>query len=234
MAIVDALIPALNEEESLPGVLRGLQGRGLRRIYVVDNGSTDRTAEVAEAGGAVVVHCPKRGYGSACLAGLRRMASDPPEVVVFLDADGADDPDDLPALLSPIESRGAEMVIGSRVLGGATMEALLPQAWFGNRLACFLMWLLFGARHTDLGPFRALTAAALERLEMGDETFGWTIEMQLKAHTRGLAVTEVPVRYRARIGSSKITGTLAGTLGAARKILGWIFGYRLATWLGRR
>ena len=113
------------------------------------------------------------------------------------------------------------------------MQAMLPQAWFGNRLACFLMWLLFGLRASDLGPFRAIRVGVLKKLEMSDPTFGWTVEMQLKAHVQGVPTTEVPVRYRARIGESKITGTLSGTLGAARKILGWIFGWRIRMWLRR-
>ena len=148
-------------------------------------------------------------------------------MVVFLDADHSDYPEDLPRVLAPVLEDRAELCIGSRILGGASLGALLPQAWFGNRLACLLMRLLFGARYTDLGPFRAIRADALRALAMGDRDFGWTIEMQLKAHTTGLRVVEVPVRYRARIGSSKITGTLAGTLRAGWKIVGWILAWRL-------
>lgn len=241
-------MPALDEAEAIGVVLDELAAaleveRAAGRIsasdvVVCDNGSSDGTAAVAAGRGARVVAEPRRGYGRACLTALAELPALPgglaaDDLVVFLDADHSDFPEDLLALLAPLHAGEAEVVIGSRVLGGATMGALLPQAWFGNRLACFLMWALFGARHTDLGPFRAIRADALAGLDMGDETFGWTIELQLKAHRAGLAVTEVPVRYRARIGTSKITGTLTGTLGAARKILGWIFGYRLATWLGR-
>jgi len=236
------VIPARDEEQALPLVLRELPRERDPRVVVVDNGSRDRTAEVARAGGAHVVHEPRRGYGQACLAGIEYLFSGggglPPlereDIVVFLDADHSDYPEDLERVLAPLLEGRAELCIGSRIRGGAGLRALLPQAWFGNRLACFLMWLLFRARYSDLGPFRAIRAGALLDLEMGDRGFGWTIEMQLKAKSAGLEVAEVPVRYRARIGTSKITGTLRGTLGAGTKILGWIVAWRLATWFSRR
>lgn len=239
---VGLVIPAFDEEEALPLVLAELPRERVDRLVVVDNASTDRTAEVAAAGGAQVVREERRGYGSACLAGLAALDRPGPDgapplgagdVVVFLDADHSDHPEELPVVLAPLERGEADLVIGSRVLGGATMDALLPQAWFGNRLACFLMRLLFGARYTDLGPFRAIRVEALERLAMADTGFGWTVEMQLKARTHRLRVVEVPVRYRKRIGTSKITGTLRGTLGAAWKILGWIGAWRLRLWFPR-
>jgi hypothetical protein len=234
---VGMIIPALDEEDALPLVLAELPQERLDRLIVVDNGSTDRTASVAAQLGAEVVREPVRGYGAACLAGLARLL-DPEDdaglgdgdVVVFLDADHSDHPEDLPLVLAPILEERADMVIGSRVLGGASMEALLPQAWFGNRLACFLMRVLFGARYTDLGPFRAIRVRALRHLGMRDRDFGWTIEMQLKASAARLDVVEVPVRYRARVGRSKITGTLSGTLRAGWKILGWIFTWRMRSW----
>ncbi|MEM7307371.1 MAG: glycosyltransferase family 2 protein [Planctomycetota bacterium] len=228
--------PAFNEEEALPRVLEELPWERLARVVVVNNGSTDRTVEVARAGGAEVVTEPIRGYGQACLAGIARLKEAGPagaaplgadDVVVFLDADHSDYPEELPDVVAPLLAGEAELVIGSRILGGADMEALLPQAWFGNRLACGLMRLLFGARYTDLGPFRALRSGTLDALEMNDRDFGWTIEMQLKAHTRGLRVVEVPVRYRRRIGQSKITGTISGTVRAGWKILGWILVWRV-------
>lgn len=239
MTRVGLVMPALDEEQALPLVLAELPRSRRPIVVVVDNGSTDRTAEVARAGGAHVVHEPRRGYGQACLAGFWWLLSGeglaPPladgDLVVFLDADHSDYPEDLESLLAPLLADEADFVLGSRVLGGASLKALLPQAWFGNRLACFLMRLLFGARYTDLGPFRALRVEALRRLEMGDTGFGWTIEMQLKARSRALRVREVPVRYRARVGKSKITGTLSGTLRAGAKILGWIGAWRLRTWL---
>jgi glycosyltransferase involved in cell wall biosynthesis len=226
---IGIVIPALNEEEALPLVLADLPS---------DNGSTDSTAERAREAGAEVVSEPRKGYGSACLAGIARLLGDEPgapeplndrDVVVFLDADRSDFPEELPLVVRPVLDDRAELSIGSRVLGGAGMDALLPQAWFGNRLACFLMRVLFGARYTDLGPFRAIRVEALRRLAMADTNFGWTIEMQLKAASHGLRVAEVPVRYRTRIGHSKITGTWSGTLRAAWKILGWIGAWRVRT-----
>ena len=228
------LIPALDEELALPRVLGEVPAGLVDVVVVVDNGSSDGTARVARELGAEVVFEPRRGYGRACLAGLAWLASSEPapadcDVIVFLDADHSDYPEDLPALLEPLAAGRADMVIGSRVLGGAGMRAMLPQAWFGNRLACFLMRVLFAARYSDLGPFRAVRLGALRHLRMRDTDFGWTIEMQLKAHAARLRVQEVPVRYRERIGRSKITGTLWGTLRAGTKILAWILVWRLAT-----
>ncbi len=217
--IVDALIPALNEEDSLPATLGGLEGAGLRRVVVADNGSTDGTARVARAWGAEVVDCPERGYGAACLAGLAHMAADPPEVVVFLDADGADDPADLPALLRPI-AEGADLVIGSRVLGEAEPGALGFVQRFGNALSTRLVRWTFGVAFTDLGPFRAITWPALKGLQMADRNFGWTVEMQAKGARRGLRCVEVPVAYRRRrAGQSKVSGNLVGGAKAGVKIL---------------
>lgn len=245
---VGLIIPALNEEEALPHVLVDLPRESVNVLVVVDNGSRDRTAEVARRRGALVVREERRGYGEACQAGIAVLLGeripDPPDrppeplaerdVIAFLDADHADFPAELLLLLEPLRSERAELVIGSRVLGGAGLRALLPQAWFGNRLACLLMRALFGARYTDLGPFRAIRVGALRHLEMRDRDFGWTVEMQLKARVARLRVVEVPVRYRQRIGASKITGTFSGTLGAGWKILGWIVGWRLKLWLTRR
>lgn len=238
---IGIVMPALNEEEALPLVLAELPRTRSPAVVVVDNGSGDRTAEVARVAGAEVLREERRGYGHACLAGIRWLLGGeglvPPlgqeDIIVFLDSDHSDHPEDLERLLEPLLSGEAELVLGSRILGGASWRALLPQAWFGNRLACFLMRALFGARYTDLGPFRALRVGALRRLEMGDTGFGWTIEMQLKAHTRRLRVREVPVRYRARVGMSKITGTWSGTVRAGTKILGWIVAWRFSTWFSR-
>lgn len=235
------VLPARDEEQALPLVLAELPRARAPHVVVVDNGSRDATARVARAGGATVVAEPRAGYGQACLAGIAWLLDGnglaPPladdDWIVFLDADHSDYPEDLERLLAPLEEGRAEFVIGSRILGGADMQALLPQAWFGNRLACFLMRALFGAHYTDLGPFRALRVGALRALRMGDTGFGWTIEMQLKAHSLGLAVAEVPVRYRTRIGKSKITGTVRGTVRAGFKILGWILCWRVRTWASR-
>jgi glycosyltransferase involved in cell wall biosynthesis len=168
----------------------------------------------------VVVDAPRPGYGSACLAGLAFLrAHDPPDAVVFLDADYSDHPDELPRVVAPLLADAAELVIGSRILGERERGALLPQARAGNLVACTLIRLLYRHRYTDLGPFRAVRWAALERLGMADPDFGWTAEMQVKALRHGLRVTEVPVSYRRRVGVSKITGTLRGTLLAGYKIL---------------
>jgi glycosyltransferase involved in cell wall biosynthesis len=217
---IDVVIPALNEEASLPLVLAAIPKPPVRRVVVADNGSRDRTATVARERGAVVAPALRRGYGSACLAGLSWLSSnDPPEIVVFLDADYSDHPEELPELVAPILTGEADLVIGSRVLGKRERGALLPQARVGNLIACLLIRALYGHRFTDLGPFRAVRWAALERLDMEDPDFGWTAEMQVKALRHGLTVTEVPVRYRRRVGASKITGTVSGTLRAGYKIL---------------
>lgn len=223
LADVAVIIPALNEEESLPLVLRDLPGVG--RVIVVDNGSTDATARVGEECGATVVAEPERGYGAACLRGLAAIAElvergeKSPRVVVFLDGDFSDHPDRLPELVAPIFAGEADFVLGSRLRGEREPGAMPFQSLFGNRLACFLMQHLFGGRYTDLGPFRAIDYQALEGLGMADRNFGWTVEMQIKATRAGLRTLEVPVPYRRRIGRSKISGTLVGTVRAGWKIL---------------
>jgi glycosyltransferase involved in cell wall biosynthesis len=201
-------------------VLADLPRPLVRRVVVADNGSADATARVAREAGAEVVDAPRRGYGSACLAALDHLRrTGPPEVVVFVDADYSDHPDELPSLVAPILAGEADLVIGSRVLGRRERGALLPQARAGNLVACRLIRLFYGHRFTDLGPFRAVRWEALERLGMADPDFGWTAEMQVKAVRRGLRCAEVPVSYRRRVGVSKITGTVSGTLRAGYKIL---------------
>jgi glycosyltransferase involved in cell wall biosynthesis len=213
------IIPACNEESSLPLVLADLPTDGVEAILVVDNASTDATGEIARRAGAQVLREERRGYGSACLAGVRAAAALHPDVLVFLDADHSDHPQEMPHLLEPIATGGYDLVVGSRVLGRREWGALLPQARLGNLLAVQLIRALFGFRYTDLGPFRAIRHDALQRLGMRDRGFGWTVEMQVRALQEGLAVTEVPVSYRRRRGRSKISGTLAGTLGAGYGIL---------------
>ena len=215
------VIPAHNEEASLPLVLRAIPGDCVDEVIVCDNGSTDGTAAVARAGGARVVHEPRMGYGRACLAALAAL-SDESEIVVFLDADFSDHPEELPRLVDPILERKAELVIGSRTRGCREPGALLPQARFGNLFACWLLRRLFGASFTDLGPFRAISRSALNRIDMRDPTFGWTVEMQAKAAALGIPCTEEPVSYRRRVGVSKITGTVKGTFLAGVKILSTI------------
>ncbi len=215
-ASVAVVIPALNEERSIAGVLAAVPP-WVKQIIVVDNGSTDRTAQIALSTGAQVVYEPRRGYGAACLAGMAALQN--PDVVVFLDADGSDDPRRMDRLVGPIARGDVDMVIGSRVLGGPEPGALsLPQRR-GNALACWLMRLFWGVRYTDLGPFRAIRHRALRRLAMDARGYGWTIQMQLRTARLGLEVAEVPVPYRRRIGISKISGTWRGVLGAGFKIL---------------
>lgn len=216
---VAVVIPALNEERSIGLVLGSIPRDLVREIVVVDNGSTDRTPEVAREAGAVVLREPQRGYGRACLTGLSYLSARPPKIVCFVDGDYSDHPEELPAVVGPILQGEADLVIGSRTRGGAEQGALLPQARFGNALACFLIDRIYGVRYSDLGPFRAISWEALERIKMQDTNFGWTVEMQVKAARAGLRATEIPVKYRKRVGVSKITGTLSGTVKAGYKIL---------------
>jgi len=210
---IAVVIPALNEESSIGLVIQAIPRPLVSEIIVVDNGSTDSTATVARTSGATVLSELKRGYGTACLTGIRHALDHGAEVIVFLDGDFSDYPEDLPGLVRPILDQGYDMVIGSRMIGNRERGALLPQAVFGNWLACTLIRLFWGYRFTDLGPFRAVRSVALQRMKMRDPTFGWTVEMQIKAAKLKLKCTEVPVRYRKRIGTSKVTGTVLGTVG---------------------
>jgi len=223
---VAVVIPVFNERDSLPLVVGDIPREAVGEIVVVDNGSTDDTRLVASGLPVRLVREERRGYGSACLAGIAALEASPPEVVVFLDGDFSDHPEELPRLTGAIAA-GADLAIGSRVLGSREPGALLPQARLGNALACLLIRLFFRHRYTDLGPFRAIRWEALRSLGMEDRDFGWTVEMQLKALKKGLTVVEVPVSYRRRVGVSKITGTLTGTLAAGRKILWTIARYGL-------
>ena len=221
---VSVIMPARNEEASIGRVLDEIPRARVEQIIVVDNGSRDLTAEVARTRGATVVSEPRPGYGRACLAGIAA-AGEGADVIVVLDADHSDFPEDLPLLLAPIEADVADFVIGSRVLGGAEPGALPWNQRFGNRLACWLMRLLYGVRFTDMGPFRAIRRDALVQLEMRDPTYGWNVEMQAKAVIAGLRTREVPVRYRRRIGQSKISGTVSGTIRAGTRIISTILMY---------
>ncbi len=215
------VIPALDEERSIGRVLGDIPGPFRSRMIVVDNGSVDGTAEAARAAGARVLREPRRGYGAACLRALGELAADPPEVVVFLDGDYSDHPEEMDRVAGPVQAGEADLVVGSRSLGRRERGALAPQARFGNALATGLIRLLYGVRFTDLGPFRAVSWPALERMAMADRDYGWTVEMQVKAAKLGLRCREVPVSYRKRIGTSKVTGTVRGTVGAGTKIL-WV------------
>jgi glycosyltransferase involved in cell wall biosynthesis len=219
--VVDVVIPALNERVSLPRVLDDLPRALIREIVVVDNGSTDGTGDIAASRGCAVVREPRRGYGSACLAGLAYLEARPapPDVVAFLDADRSDRADELGLLLAPIDEGRADLVVGSRELGARERGALLPQQRAGNWVASTMIRVLYGVSITDLGPFRAIRWSALRELRMADTTYGWTAEMQVKAFRAGLRFVEVPVSYRRRQGRSKIAGTVRGTIGASFKIV---------------
>jgi glycosyltransferase involved in cell wall biosynthesis len=213
------IIPALNEEDSISHVLGEIPHGVFDQVLVVDNGSSDQTAALAAAHGAMVLREPRRGYGNACLRGLARL-NPGTEVVVFLDADGSDAPGEAPWLIEPIRQGWADLVVGSRELGRCEPGALgLHQRW-GNRLAVWLIHALYGYRYTDLGPFRAIRLSSLQQFGMADRNYGWTIEMQIKAVQRGLRVIETPVTCRRRLGgASKVSGTFAGSIAAGFKIL---------------
>jgi len=228
MITVAVVIPALDEEQALPGVLAAIPRGRVREIVVVDNGSADRTADVARAAGATVLVEPRRGYGAACLKGIEHLSRNPPGIVAFLDADGSDDPRELPRLLEPLAAGRADLVVGSRVLRHPEPGALTPVQRFGNALAVLLLRALFGARFSDLGPFRAVRWEALERLGMRDRDYGWTVEMQARAARLGMRAVEVPVSCRRRAaGRSKVSGTVRGVVGAGIKILWTIARVRL-------
>jgi glycosyltransferase involved in cell wall biosynthesis len=216
--MIGVIMPTRNEAAALPKVLSAILPL-VAEVIVVDTASTDGTPEIAASMGARVVSEPRRGYGRACLAGIAAL-SPAVDTVLFMDADASDRPEDLPRLLAPIIEEGAELVIGARSLD-VERGALTPQQRFGNALACRLIRMIWGVSYTDLGPFRVIRRDALDRLQMRDETWGWTVEMQVRAARLGLRVREVPVGYRRRIGHSKISGTLMGTIKAGWKIL-WV------------
>jgi glycosyltransferase involved in cell wall biosynthesis len=222
-----AVIPALNEAPSIGMVVRGLLAHHagvLHQIVVVDNGSTDGTAAIALEAGATVVSEPRRGYGYACLAGVR--AAEGAEIVVLVDGDAADDPADLPRVLGPLLDGTADLVVGSRALGAREPGSMTPHQVFGNWLAATLMRRLYGVAVTDLGPFRAIRRADLLALEMREMTYGWSVEMMVKAARRGLRYQEVPVTYRRRAGGvSKVAGTIGGSVRAGWCILSTTFRY---------
>ncbi len=220
---VIVLIPARNEILSIVGVIENLPGF-VTEVVVADNGSSDGTGEAAREAGATVVRVEEPGYGRACMAAYAASTTPraPDDIIVFMDADASDDPADMAALIAPIRDGSAQLVIGSRALGEREPGALTPQQRFGNALACWLMKLIWGARFTDLGPFRAVRRDAYESLDMSAPTFGWTVEMQVRALKRSVPYAEVPARYRKRIGVSKISGTVRGVVMAGVYILGTI------------
>lgn len=222
---IDVIIPAYNEEQSVGKVVNDIPRAVVRHVIVANNNSSDSTKETALAAGAIVVDEPTPGYGRACLRGMAYIASlpTPPDIVVFLDGDYSDHPEELVAVVDPILSHNADLVIGSRALGNLEKGAMMPQQIFGNWLATTLIRLIYSYAFTDLGPFRAIRYSSLLDLDMQDKTFGWTVEMQVKAAKLKLNCTEVPVTYRVRIGVSKVSGTIKGTILAGHKILWTIF-----------
>ncbi len=228
MEEIVVIIPAFNEGKSI-GKVVGEIPDVVSEIIVVNNNSTDRTAAEAEAAGATVLLEENMGYGYACLKGINYLhnRSKTPTIVVFMDGDYSDYPEDLHKVIRPILEGDVDFVIGART--GALREkgSMTPQQRFGNGLATFLMKVIYGSKFTDLGPFRAIRYNTLLALEMEDKTYGWTVEMQLKALKKRIAYTEVPVRYKKRIGTSKVSGTVKGTIFAGIKILGWIFKYSI-------
>jgi glycosyltransferase involved in cell wall biosynthesis len=235
---VAVIIPALNEAESIAKVLGDIPSCA-DYIIVCDNGSTDATPSIAQKAGAFVIFAPKRGYGSACLQGIRFLQESDkayqknpsqgfpyPDIIAFLDGDYSDYPDELTTLILPIAQGKVHFVLGTRIHSTMDKHAMLPQAYWGNKFAVFLIKLFWNYAYTDLGPFRAISSTALTLLNMQDQDFGWTVEMQIKAAQHKLPFLEIPVRYRKRIGYSKITGTITGTLKASWKILYTIYKYK--------
>ena len=224
---IDVVIPAFNEQESIVYVLKDMPMNWVREVVVVNNNSVDDTVKRASANGATVLDEPRQGYGYACLKGIEYLKNkiDQPDIIVFMDADYSDYPEELPYVVQPIVERNMDMVIGSRALGTRENKSMMPQQLFGNWLATRLIRWFYGARFTDLGPFRALKFEKLLELNMQDTTYGWTVEMQVKAAKKKYEFCEVAVSYRERIGVSKITGTIKGTILAGYKIIITIFKY---------
>jgi len=225
--IIDVIIPALNEEKSIPKVLADIDRSIVRHVIVVDNGSVDLTAKVASEAGAVVLSQPEKGYGAACLKGAEWISSldVQPHIIAYIDGDYSDYPEQLSLIINPIISGNADLVIGSRALGKRIKGSMMPQQIFGNWLATRMIKLFYGVKFTDLGPFRAISKKAYDEIGMKDRTYGWTVEMQVKAVKAKLKCVEVAVDYRPRIGKSKVAGTFKGTVLAGYKIIITIFKY---------
>ena len=228
MPIIKVIIPAFNEQDSITNVITDIPSE-VSEVIVVNNNSTDNTVSMAKKAGATVLTETQKGYGYACLKGMEYIASqnNKPDIIVFLDGDYSDYPEELTKIIDPIITNNTDLVIGARVPELREKDSVTPQQIFGNWLACFLMKLFFSAKFTDLGPFRAIKYDKLLALNMVDKTYGWTVEMQLKALKKQYSYVEVPVRYKKRIGVSKVSGTIKGAIFAGVKILTWIFKYSL-------
>ncbi len=224
--VVTVIIPAFNEEQSIGKVVNDIPRDIVEYVIVVNNNSNDSTVKVASEAGAIVLDEPRRGYGWACLKGIERSKQLNTDIIVFLDGDYSDYPQEIPDVIAPILTQKMDMVIGSRVLGKREKGSLTPQQIFGNWLATKLIRLFYRAKFTDLGPFRAIKSEQLEKLKMSDKTYGWTIEMQIKAAKQKMNFCEVPVNYKKRIGVSKVSGTVKGTVLAGIKIIFAVFKYR--------
>lgn len=224
--IINVIIPAYNEQDSIANVIKDIPNI-VNEVIVISNNSTDKTEENAKNAGATVLSENRKGYGYACLKGMEYIANkeNKPEIVVFLDGDYSDYPEQLTELVAPILKDNLDFVVGARVKELREQGSMTPQQIFGNWLATFLMKLFFNAKFTDLGPFRAIKYNKLIDLKMEDKTYGWTVEMQLKALKQKLSYKEIPMKYRNRIGISKVSGTVKGSIFAGIKILGWIFKY---------
>lgn len=225
---IKVIIPAFNEGDSIVHVVQEIPDI-VSEIIVVNNNSSDNTVQNAMSAGATVLTENKKGYGYACLRGMKYVEeqSKPPSIIVFMDGDYSDYPEELTKLIKPIVEEDIDLVIGARVKRLREKGSMTPPQIFGNWLATSLMKLFFGAKFTDLGPFRAIKYDKLLALQMEDKTYGWTVEMQLKALKKKMTYTEIPVRYKKRIGVSKVSGTVKGSIFAGAKILGWIFKYSL-------
>jgi len=228
VSIIKVIIPAYNEQNSITNVINDIPDF-VDEIIVINNNSTDNTLDNAKQAGAAVLTETQKGYGYACLKGMDYISKQnvKPDIIVFLDGDYSDFPEELTKIIKPILDDNIDFVIGARVKKLREAGSMTPQQIFGNWLATFLMNLLFNAKFTDLGPFRAITYDRLLALNMEDKTYGWTVEMQLKALKQKLSYIEIPVNYRNRIGTSKVSGTLKGSVMAGIKILTWIFKYSI-------
>ena len=227
MAVIDVIIPAFNEEGSIRLVLDDIVKNLVREVVVVNNNSTDKTGENAKAAGATVLDEPRQGYGWACLKGMEYFSkkAKKPDIIIFMDGDYSDHPEEMEKLIRPIIDEHVDLVIGSRALGKKEKGSMTPQQVFGNWLSTKLMKLFYNVHFTDLGPFRAMKYESLMALKMQDKTYGWTVEMQVKAAKQKMKTCEVPVTYRKRIGFSKVSGTVKGTIFAGVKIIYTIFKY---------
>jgi glycosyltransferase involved in cell wall biosynthesis len=226
MSIIKVIIPAYNEEQAIANVINEIP-KTVTEVIVISNNSTDNTIKAAEGAGATVLSEDRKGYGYACLKGMEYISKQEikPDIVVFLDGDYSDYPEELNKIIAPILNDNMDFVVGARVESLREKHSMTPQQIFGNWLATFLMGLFFNAKFTDLGPFRAIKYEKLLALNMQDKTYGWTVEMQLKVLKQNMSYVEIPVRYKNRIGISKVSGTVKGSVMAGIKIIGWIFKY---------